>query len=61
MNGPMPPSTATATARRRSITRRRSATRQASDIAIQPRPWAIPKIASQPDRPGTSQTTSSTV
>ena len=52
MNGPMPPSTATATARRRSITRRRSAAMQASDIAIQPRPWAMPKIASKPARPG---------
>ena len=43
------------------MTRRRSAARQASDIAIQPRPWAMPKTASQPASPGTSQTTSSTV
>ena len=61
MNGPIPPSTATATPRRRSMTRRRTAAMHASDIAIQPRPCAIPKIASSGCRPGTSQTTSSTV
>ena len=40
--GPIPPSTATATARRIDTTRRRAAVMHSSDIAIHSTPWVHP-------------------
>ena len=40
--GPIPPSTATATASRSETTRRRAAVMHSSDIAIHSRPWVHP-------------------